>query len=60
MHGRVDLVEVVDTQNEIIKIQSDTIDVLYQQLCQLLPPDELVALPLYAMREAAELRKTIE
>ena len=51
---------IADTQNEIIKMQSDIIDNIYQQLCQLLPTKALDTLPLYSMQRAADLRKEVE
>lgn len=60
MRHNVDLVQIVATQNEIIKEQSDVIDTLFQQLCQLLPTEELEALPLYAIKHAANLKKEVE
>ena len=60
MRNKVDMVRIADTQNEIIKMQSDIIDNLYQQLCQLLPTKALDTLPLYSMQRAADLRKEVE
>lgn len=60
MQHNVDLVQIVATQNKIIKEQSDVIDTLFQQLCQLLPAEELEALPLYAIKHAANLKKEVE
>ena len=56
----IDLVQVADLQNEIIKMQSDVIDKLYKQLCQILPTSALDVLPLYTMRTAADERKKLE
>lgn len=56
----IDLVQVVDLQNDIIKMQSNVIDQLYKQLCQILPASALDVLPLYTMQTAADERKKLE
>lgn len=59
-HEHIDLVQVVDLQNDIIKMQSNVIDQLYKQLCQLLPTNTLDTLPLYTMQKVTNERKKLE
>lgn len=59
-HEHIDLIQVADLQNDIIKMQSDVIDKLYRQLCQILPASALDVLPLYTMQTAADERKKLE
>jgi hypothetical protein len=49
-------VEVIEIQNEIIKLQSDSINELFRILAQHLTPDEIKTIPtLSAMSRAAKL-----
>ncbi len=56
-----DLVEIVETQNEIIRIQSDIIDELFALLSQHLSTNEIGMLPALGKAErAVKLRKEIK
>ena len=49
-------IEVIEMQNEIIKLQSDSINELFRILAQHLTPDEIKTIPtLSAMSRAAKL-----
>lgn len=55
------LSEVVDRQNEIIKIQSDVIDELFMLLSQHITAEELDGLAVVGqINHAAEIRREIE
>lgn len=51
--------ELIDAQCEIIKIQTDIIDELVEQLAMQLASDELEQLPLDKMKRAADMNKRI-
>ena len=58
---RTDLVEIVDRQNDIIRIQSGVIDELFRLLSQHISAAELDALPVIAqINHAAQIRAEIE
>lgn len=58
---RTDLVEIVDRQNDIIRIQSGVIYELFRLLSQHISAAELDALPVIAqINHAAQIRAEIE
>ena len=59
-HMRIDILKTVETQNSIIRIQSEVIDELFRLLLQHISAEEADSLPvLKKINTAASLRKDI-
>ena len=59
-HMRIDILKTVETQNSIIRIQSDVIDELFRLLLQHISAEEADSLPvLQKINTAASLRQDI-
>lgn len=52
------IIEIIDTQTDIIRLQAGIIDSLYMRLSQLMATDELTSMPeLNDMKKAVETTK---
>ncbi len=59
-HMRIDILKTVETQNSIIRIQSEVIDELFRLLLQHISAEEADSLPvLQKINTAASLRQDI-
>lgn len=59
-HTRIDILKTVETQNSIIRIQSEVIDELFRLLLQHISAEEADSLPvLRKINTAASLRQDI-